>query len=138
MPMTIYKLFASAAGASAASLDIQMDGEIKAMHMSIQPNTMDALDDGAESEVSFLSTASWSSNDTRGSLMIVQSKLGMLTTGGGNVAINASLSSLSIPVAAGERVHLHVAVAGGTVSCPSHAYLYVEDKGLPRVPGRRR
>lgn len=138
MPMTVYKLFATATGDSAASLDIQLDGEIMAIHMSCAPAGVDALNDGVEAEVSFLSSNSLSNNDTRGSLMIIQSALGMLTQGGNNSAVNANISSLEIPVSAGERIHLHILLSGGATSGSVHAYLFVRDKGVPRIPGRRR
>lgn len=138
MPMTIYKLFASTSGDSVASLDIQLDGEIQAIHMSGEAVAADALDDGYKAELSFLSTNTFSNNDVRGSLMTIQAKLGLLTQGGGNVATNAQISSLGIPVAAGERVHLHISFAGGISAAAVFAYMYIQDKGTPRIPGRRR
>lgn len=138
MPMTIYKLYGAAAGDSIASLDIQLDGEIQAIHMTMSVNGADALNDGAESELSFLSSNTFANSDARGSLMIVQSAMGFLTQGGGNVAVNAQISSLQIPVSAGERVHLHINLAGGASSAPTQAYMFVSDKGTPRIPGRRR
>lgn len=138
MPMTIYKLYGFADGDSIASLDIQMDGDITAVHMSTSPVGFDALDDAVSAECSFLSSNSFGNSDTRGSIMIIQSRLGMLTQGGCNSAVNAQISSMEVPVAAGERIHLHIALGGGTVSAGTHAYLYVRDKGTPRIPGRRR
>lgn len=138
MPMTIYKLYASSGGDSVASLDIQMDGTITAIHMSIKVIGIDALDDGGDAELSFLSTNSFGSNDVRGSLMTIQCKVGLLTQGGGPASANAQVSSLEIPVAAGERIHMHIAFTGGPVSAPTHGYLYVADKGIARLPGRRR
>lgn len=138
MPMTIYKLHASTAGDSVASLDIQLDGEIESIHMAMFAADCDALNDAALAEMSFLSTNSFTSNDVRGSLMIVQSGIGFLTQGGGNMAQNANISSLQIPVAAGERIHLHISLIGGCSSAATHGYMYVRDKGTPRIPGRRR
>lgn len=138
MPMTIYKLFASAAGDSIASLDIQLDGDMMAIHMTMHVSNCDLLDDGAGAELSFLSSNSFASSDTRGSLMIIQSRLMMLTTGGGNAGVNANISSLEVPVAAGERIHMHIQLTGGASAANTHAYMYVRDKGTPRIPGRRR
>lgn len=138
MPMTIYKLYSAAFGDSTASLDIQLDGVIQSIHMTGRANGIDALNDGFEAEVSFLSTNSFTSNDTRGSLMIIQSCLGMLTDGGGNLSVNAQISTLMVPVAAGERVHLHAAAIGGSTGGAVHAFLFVEDKGIQRISGRRR
>jgi len=136
--MTIYKLYGSVTGDSVASLDIQLDGEIMAIHMTQRVTGVDALEDGAEAELSFLSTNSFANNDVRGSLMTIQGSLGVLTQGGNNTGINAQVSSLEIPVSAGERIHLHINLRGGASAANTHAYLYVRDKGVARIPGRRR
>ncbi len=138
MPMTIYKLHASTAGDSVANLDIQIDGTITALYMTGSVGGADGLNDGFQAEVSFLSTNTFSTNDARGSLMTIQSKLSLLTSGQANTAVNANISTLDIPVAAGERVHLHVEDIGTPTARGVHAYLYVLDKGTPRIPGRRR
>lgn len=138
MPMTIYKLRANDNGDSVASLDIQIDGIITAIYMTGKGSDVNAQDDGWMAETSFLSSNSFGVNDVRGSLMIIQSELGALTSGGLNTAVNANISSMEIPVAAGERIHMHILKIGTTGSCTVHAYLYVLDKGTPRIPGRRR
>lgn len=138
MPMTIYKLFGSTGGDSIASLDIQMDGEIKSIHMTCRANGVNAADEGMVAEISFLSTNTFGANDARGSLMMIQTNVGLLTSGMGPSAINASISSLEIPVAAGERVHMHISDFGTLTGRDAHAYLYVQDKGIARIPGRRR
>lgn len=140
MPMTIYKLHFSAAATadSLASLDIQLDGEINAIHMTGKCAGADGLNDGFNAEVSFLSSNSFTSNDTRGSLMIIQSELGFLTTGGHNGSVNAQVSSLFIPVSAGERIHLHMQLNGAPTGVNVHCFLYVQDKGIARASSRRR
>ncbi len=138
MPMTIYKLSSAAAGDSVASLDIQLDGVIRSIHMSLNPAAVDLIDDGADAELSFLSSNTFTNSDVRGSLMIIQSSMGLLTQGGSQTAVNAQISALEIPVNAGERIHLHLQHSGGTASARCHAYLFVEDKGVGRMAGRRR
>lgn len=138
MPMTIYKLYGGSSGDDAASLDIQIDGEIEAILMSADVAGADALNDGVIAEVSFLSTNGFGSNDVRGSLMTVQCRQNFLTSGGGNMATNMAVGGISIPVAAGERVHLHILDRGSPTSRSVHAYLYVRDKGTARVLTRRR
>lgn len=138
MGMTIYKLYSSAAGNSVASLDIQLDGIITAIFMTGRVTGVDATDEGFEAEVSFLSTSTLTSNDARGSLMIIQSMLSLVTSGGMNSGINAGLASLEVPVAAGERIHLHISDSGSVTGRTVHAFLYVQDKGIPRVSARRR
>lgn len=138
MPMTIYKLRANGNGDSLASLDIQIDGIITAIFMTGKGSGMDALNDGWMAEVSFLSSSTFTVNDVRGSLMTIQSEIGFLTTGGCNTGVNANISSMEVPVSAGERIHMHILHLGTISSATVHCYLYVLDKGTPRIPGRRR
>jgi hypothetical protein len=138
MAMTIYKLYANASGDSVASLDVQLDGEIMALHMSAQAIGVNAADEGVTAELSFLSTNTFNANDVRGSLMIVSVVSGMLTSGMGKMADNSQISSLEIPLNAGERIHLHVLDIGTLTGRSCQAYLYVRDKGVSRTPGRRR
>lgn len=139
MGMTIYKLFADALGDSVGSLDIQIDGTITSVMMTGSAAGQDVLNDGWQAEVSFLSTNTFAANDVRGSIMTVQSRFGVLSTEGGhNSAINMTSGAVKIPVSAGERVHLHLAEFGTLTARQVHCYLYVEDKGTARIPGRRR
>lgn len=138
MPMTIYKMFANTAGDSQASSDVQLDGTIRAMLMSARFDGCDGLNDGGQAECSFLSTNSFAANDVRGSLMMLQSTSGMLTSGMLQTAMNIDISSLEIPVNAGERIHLHTALFGGATAIEVHVYLYVLDRGVARTAARRR
>ncbi len=137
MPMTIYKLFGSVSQDSSATIDVQLDGEIQSILMTTDCSGADALNDGMRAELSFLSTNSFGTNDTRGSLMMIHNRMGILTQGGGNMDNNFSVSGLEVPVNAGERLHLHISHQGGaTGTC--HAYVYIRDKGVTRTPPRRR
>ncbi len=138
MAMTIYKLYGTGDGESISSVDVQMDGIIQSLMMTGYCTGADALNDGFFAELSFLSSNSKTSSDTRGSLMIIQSLFGLLTSGGFNSGVNMGVSSLEIPVAAGERVHLHISQLGGITAAFVHAFMYVRDKGTVRAAGRRR
>lgn len=138
MGMTIYKLYSGTAGDSVASLDIQLDGEIESILMSCDASGVNLMDEGVQVEVSFLSTNTFAVNDSRGSLMIIQSRSGLLTSGALNSAINMSVSALGVPVAAGERIHLHILDIGTISGRTGMAYLYVRDKGVSRMAPRRR
>ncbi len=138
MPMTIYKLYAATAGDSVASIDIQLDGEIKSILMTGEASGVDAVNEGFTAEVSFLSSNGFTTNDTRGSLMTIQSRMGLSTNGGLQTAVNMGVSNLDVPVNAGERVHLHITDLGTITVRNVHAYLYVQDKGTQRIPSRRR
>ncbi len=138
MPMTIYKLYASEAGDSVANLDVQLDGIITAILMTCEARGVDSINEGIRAEVSFLSINTFITTDTRGSLMIIQSISGLLTSGMLNTATNMNVSGLEVPVAAGERIHLHIADVGTLSARAAHAYLYITDKGIARPAARRR
>ncbi len=136
--MSVYKLFGSGTGGtenSVSSLDIQFDGTIVALHASLAAD----LDTDLEScnvEASFLSTNTISSNDARGSLIMVLATNSQAAAGTAVVAVNSGIGGLSILVTAGERVHLHFNASAGVTS-NSHIYLYVNDGQPPEVRRRR-
>ncbi len=132
MPMTIYKLYASSSGDSVASFDVQLDGEIKALLMSADASGADALNEGVLAELSFLSSNTFANSDVRGSLMTIQIRFGVLTSGGMNASENYHVSGLEVPVNAGERIFLHVSDQGTLTGRNVYAYLYIKDKGTSR------
>lgn len=138
--MTIYKLMGSApAGVttdSLATIDIQNDGHIVAIAMMAAPEGMDALGDFYWAEVSFMSTSTFANNDVRGSLLMLAAFQNFLTTGGGGGGGQANLSGVRLPVAAGERIHLHTFMDTG-VSGRVQVYLYIEDGVGDSKPKRR-
>ena len=138
----IYKLFGAvpnnATTDSIASLDIQEDGFITAVAMYIDPSTLDAVDDEVRCEVSFMSSNTFTVNDTRGSIFQHGVSQQFLTSGGGMGSLNASISGLLVPVEGGERVHLHsLSVLGGSGSSVT-VYLYVEDSQDTKQRPKRR
>jgi len=133
--MSVYKLqnaFVATAD-SAASLDIQFDGIITALQWAIRSD-MDADGEAWDAEVSFLSTRTIDSNDSRGSI----SQMSEMAAGtpGQSYGGNLGLSGLRIPVSAGERIHLH-AQLNGTAIVNVTVYLHVEDTSDPRLRRRR-
>lgn len=138
MAMTVYKLYAGAVGDSAASLDIQLDGEIEAIMMGVEASGVQAADEGVAAEVSFMSTSSFTVNDTRGSLMMLQYRVGLLTSGMAPAGSHMAVGNLEIPVGQGERIHLHVTDFGTVTARRAWAYIYVRDRGIARTPTRRR
>ncbi len=138
--MSVYKIYGTSVSAtvsnSLATLDIQVDGLIVALLTDINPNGMDALNDEVLMELSFLSSNTFTINDSRGSLIVASLGQNFLTSGGGVGGGNASIGGLSIPVNAGERIHLHTSSSSGvTAGCTG--YLYVND-GVDLKPARRR
>lgn len=124
--MSIYKLYGAGTGGTesgVASLDIQFDGVITAIHTAHSAD-LDADTEFSLAEASFLSTATMTTNDARGSL--ITSELRAVGTVAGAIAANSGVGPVEIPVSAGERVFLHFnSSASTTSSC--HVYLYVSD-----------
>lgn len=136
--MSVYKLQGTGSGGvenSLASLDIQFDGVITALHASMVAD-FDADLESCHAEASFLSTNTISSNDARGSLIIVAGTNAQAAAGATVVAVNSGVGPVDIPVTAGERVHMHLSATAGVASTV-HIYLYVTD-GAPAALRRRR
>lgn len=137
--MTVYKLYASgtASADAAASTDIQNDGHIIALFMAACVEGANALDEGADWEVSFASTNGISTNDTRSSILGMTLRQEFLTSGGGLQGDNSGIGGIRIPVDAGERLYLHRVVTGTITQSRCTVWLYVED-GSMELPTRRR
>ena len=119
---------------SLMSIDIPQDAVIESILMGINPTGMDALDDQCRFEISFGSASLFALNDGRISIAEITLKQQFLTTGGGVGMGSQFLGGVNIPVAAGERIHGHVAVSTG-VNGQVFAYLYLDTRG--RGPARR-
>lgn len=127
MADVIVKMFASVTvdTDSAATIDVQDDGVIEGIFADLSSNGMDALDDSADMEISFSSSNSFTTNDARASIMTMRVGQQFLTSGGGSNGKAAWISPpTGIPVAAGERIHLHLQRTAG-VTVIVHAYLYL-------------
>lgn len=136
--MSIYKLYALFTGGTenaGASLDIQFDGFIEAMLLDVVA-AIDAIDEDARTEVSFLSTNTIQSNDARGSLMTAMLNGQALTSGGFQNSAKVVVAPVRIPVSAGERLYCH-AVSDASITMEVNSYLYVNDTSDPRLRRRR-
>ncbi|KKK90953.1 hypothetical protein LCGC14_2717840, partial [marine sediment metagenome] len=96
MAMTIYKMAGVTLADSTAVIDIQTDGEIKAIFMSLEGIGFNAADEETRAELSFASANSFGTNDVRGSLMQLRVASGLLTSGMMQSSANAGISGLSI------------------------------------------
>lgn len=137
--MSLYKLYAGITVTSddVASLDIALDGIITGVFWSVALQGMDALSDTFRSEVSFMSSSTFGSNDSRGTISMFSAGQNFLTSGGGTPQGNVSIDDLEIPVVAGERIHLHGLVDTG-VSGHTTCYIFVKDAAASTAPPRRR
>lgn len=141
MPMDVYKLYytGTASVDAAASLDLQSDLVIVAMHLNLSVGSADALNEGVACEISFASTSGFSSNDTKSSIIGGATYQNFLTTGGALPGSPIVVSGVAIPGAAGERMYLHTKVLGGAVTFYCSCWLYTMVGSMPRTtPGRRR
>jgi len=137
--MSVYKLAATGVGGvqdGIAQLDVQFDGIITAIHMTVTARLADAEE--ANIEVSFISTNTIGSNDTRGSLFIMRQQANTSDTGWAlHEGRSAGIAGLAIVVNAGERLWMHMVVDDGKVA-KADAFIYVEDGQAIPVSSRRR
>ncbi len=136
--MSVYKLynnFAASADAG-ASLDIMFDGEIVAIDWAVRAD-LDANGEEYCCEVSFLSSNTFASNDSRGSISIVCEQVAGAEAAGFAISgINKSVTGIRIPVSAGERIYLH-SLQSTTGQVTPTVYLHVDDRSDPRLRRRR-
>jgi len=140
----IYKLDGSGTAGldphnAVVSADIQADGFIEGVLGILDGFGMDALSDNAAAELSFMSTNTFGTNDTRGSIMMVRCRQNFLTSGGGANANNVfvAFGQKGIKVNAGERIYVHTQAAAG-VTPKFVFYVYVRESGSARSSERRR
>lgn len=140
MPTEIYKLFAQGTSGttqdSAAALDIRTNGAIMGFILEIWGEGMDALDDTAQLEVSFLATNTFTVSDTRGSIGMVDVSANLTTSGAAKTVNVVAIGGLNIPVAQGERIYLHTKGDAGVTPFAT-VYLYVDQRGVGRTATRR-
>lgn len=139
MATQVYKLYASGTSGttqdSAANINVRASGSIKALTLEIWGEGMDATDDSAQAEVSFLATNTFTTNDTRGSIAMLDSSTGFVTSGMANTVKHLALSGLDILVNEGERIYVHTKADAG-VTPKVTAYLYIEERVSTRATRR--
>lgn len=136
----VVSVAAANVGDSTVAIDVPQDGHIESIFYSIRGNGMDALGDSWAVELSFASSNTFSNNDSRISILELGEEMNFLTSGGAAPGKWGQLIGVDIPVFAGERLHVHTAVAGGTTNINGLIYLYHRTRGgaPPRRSTRRR
>jgi len=137
--VSVYKLAGAATGGTEdglAQLDVQFDGVITAISGAMRW-TATTNADYAQAEVSFISTNTVGSNDTRGSLFQMKDQIRIGAEGTSKTSVNYSVGGLAIAVNAGERLWLHTVTSTGEPATVD-VYIYVEDGQGVQVPNRRR
>lgn len=133
--MTVYKLYGTAYGDNAASLDIQNEGSITAIQWAAQAD-IDADAEEFRAELSFASTSGFTANDTRASLSTIR-MLGSLGAVGFVLPfVNLLVAPLDIQVQAGERLYMHI-TGTGSPAAQVTVYVFVDD-GRGAAASRRR
>lgn len=136
----VFSVLAANVGDSTAAVDVPQDGFIESIFADTRGAAMDAQGDSYSVELSFASSNTFANNDARISIMEINEVQNFLTSGGSASGKNVYLFGLNIPVFAGERLHVHTAVAGGTSAVNVTLYLYhrTRSPAPPRRSARRR
>lgn len=141
MADVVYKMYGTAGAGtndSVVQIDVQADGVIDVLYLDLTATGMDALADLATVEIGFGSTNTFTSNDVRSSIATVELAQNLLTNGGGAQGKSVTIPfSRGIPVAAGERIHMHIFASTG-VTVRARAYLYTIVRSLSRARSRNR
>jgi hypothetical protein len=139
MATNICKLYGSVTTSTdgAASLDCVADGLIVGLLLEINAETASA-NAAARMEVSFASTNGFTSTDTRNSIGGVETVVSQATAAGVlNNSRSLMMPGLRIPVAAGERLYLHVGTSA-SFTVRARAWIYVNSDEVVRATTRRR
>jgi len=120
-----------------ASIDIPQDGFIIGIDWDLSVN-MDADNENAAAELSFIATNQLSTNDVRGRLSSVSTRLAVLdATGPQAVTVQKWLGSFDLAVSGGERLYLHANSTSG-VNGDVRCNLFVDLGSTVRRSARRR
>ena len=120
-----------------SSIDMPEDGQLMGVHISMQSPSMSQAKE-MQCEVSFLSSSQFVTNDARGIIAHSTLATSTPTTSGGGPAFSNSyiIYHSGLPIAAGERIHLHFETSD-SVLCRIHVLLIFKFKGGIRSVRRR-
>lgn len=127
--MTVYKLYSTsvADSDSVATVDVPVPGNIVGIEYSWSlVGPAGGLCSG-QLELSFASSNGLAVNDTKSSIATF-SYASTSASANATAANNHYVSVPGIPIAAGERIHLHNLVDTAPASAKHYIYLYVDDK----------
>src|SRR3989304_1826360 len=131
----MYGVFAGGAEAAIAPLDLPMPGNMTGVQWRVRGN-LAGTDHFAEVQLSFRSTASFSTNDDRGIISEVNLQHDLTTSGSFEGHVNLYTSIPDLGVMGGERLYLH---ANSTASFTGAAIAMVHfDFDLDKISTRRR
>lgn len=118
----MYGLIAGDTQDALASIDVPQDGFITGVDWDVSAD-MDADSEALQIELSFIASNQVNINDVRGRLSGVSAEISLTTSGIASTSIQKFVGPMDVPVAGGERLHLHsVASSGvtGAIRCNVH------------------
>jgi len=118
----MYAAFTGGTQDAIAQIDIPSDGSITGIDWDARAN-LDADNEVADIELSFIATNQNAQNDVRGRISSVSMSISLTTSGISMVSIQKFIGPIDLLVAGGERLYLHVvSTAGvtGAVKCGVH------------------
>lgn len=131
----MYGVLAGGAEAAIAQMDVPMPGDIIGVQWSLRGN-LAGTDHFAEVQLSFRSTASFTTNDDRGLISEVRMQHDLTTSGSFEGMVNIYSSIPELAVMGGERLYLH---ANATASFAGAAIALVHFSfDLDKISTRRR
>jgi hypothetical protein len=142
--MSIIKMFNTVTGVTSAatSIDIPAKGIIRLITLgALFADASPVIGEGMTAELSFLSTAQYTTNDARGSLCQVAQAVSFADAA--RIVLSGTpfclLAPIAIIVNAGERIFLHAVGGGASVVISASAYLFIDDGiDVARAQVRRR
>lgn len=133
----MYGLIAGGTQDAIAMIDIPQDGFIIGVDWDVNAD-LDTDGEFVSAELSFIATNQLSSNDVRGRISSVSSRVAFVTSGYSVIGLQKWLGSFDISVAGGERMFIHVIASAGAVGVV-RVNLFVDfSGGTTRRSARRR
>jgi len=131
----MYGVATGGAEAAIATIDVPMPGRIIGVDWAVR-GVLAGTDFFAEAQLSFRSTASFTTNDDRGLISETRHQCDLTTSGVAEGSVNKYSQVPDLAVMGGERLYLHsnsTASYAGTVSC-----MVQFDFDLDKISMRRR
>lgn len=127
-PTIVYKLYAAGTTTTAAAATLTMPRSGVIRSIVAQANLFTATGGSRiVGELSFVNSSQVTTNDTRGEIAEVRSSYNLNTSGTHQGVESVVIPALNIPIAAGDKLYLHLTVTGtptsGTDVC---FFLYIE------------
>ncbi len=125
MSTEVIGMFADVTGGTqdaAATVDVPFDGLITGVDWDVEAD-MDADTERIACELSFIATQQIGTNDVRGRISSISGRMSLTTSGVAVTSLQKFVGPMSIIVAGGERVHLHVISSAslvGVMRCNLH------------------